>query len=278
MMKALIEKFKMLTPAKKACFIIEAVLGLLTIVVGVLFIVRVQWLFATYRGTMDDHPYTPETIWAAFSPIMAIVILWGILLVTAGVLSYVFPHEERRWRYKGAKADNIRELEAKLPKEPVVGMEIEYSLIKKYKTRRLIGFIVSLVITAACAGLSYGYLLNKNNFVETATIPLMQEMAKCMEHVLPFVVISFATAVIVFALNELWAKLEYESLKAVLKASQNDLRPLPRRKLNDISVWIIRGVILVMAITFIVAGILNGGAAEALKKAVAICKECIGIG
>ncbi len=276
MMKKALEKFKMLTKPQKACFILESALGVLTIAVGILFIIRVQWLYNTYKDILD-HPYTPETIWNAFYPIMAVVIVWGVVLIAAGVMSIIFPHE-KRFRYKGALADNIRELEAKLPKEPVEGAEVEYGIIKEKKRNRLIGFIVSLTITVICCVFAYCYLLNKKNFVGTTTEELMSEMVRCMEHIAPFIVISFSTAVIVFALNEIWAKQEYESLKYVLKAAKEDLRPLPKRKINNRGLWIIRGVVLIAAVTFIIAGIFNGGAAEALKKAVAICKECIGIG
>ena len=276
MMKKALEKFKMLKKPQKACFILEVVLGILTITVGILFIIRVQWLYNTYKD-IYAHPYSTATIWEAFYPIMAVVIVWGIVLIAAGVMSIIFP-QEKRFRYKGALADNIRELEAKLPKEPVEGAEVEYAIIKEKKRNRLIGFIVSLVITLICCVFAYCYLLNPKNFVGTTTAELMSEMAKCMEHIAPFIVISFATAVLVFTLNEIWAKQEYESLKYVLKSAKMDLRPLPRRKISNKGLWIIRGVVLVAAVTFIVAGIFNGGAAEALKKAVAICKECIGIG
>lgn len=275
-MKVFFEKFRMLTRAQKVCFILEAVFGLLTVVVGILFIARVQWLYATYKDELA-HPYTPETIWKAFAPIMAIVIVWGLMLIAVGVLSIIYPHE-KRFRYQGARADNIRELEAKLPKEAVAGLEVEYAIIEKQRRNRLIGFIVSLAISIVCAVFVFMYLLNKNNFVGSNVEELINEIAKCMEHIVPFIVISFATSCIVVALNEIWAKKEFESLKCVLKAAKINQRPLPRKTLDKKIVWVIRGIVLVAAVSFIILGIFNGGAAEALKKAINICKECIGIG
>ncbi len=40
----------------------------------------------------------------------------------------------------------------------------------------------------------------------------------------------------------------------------------------------VRTIILVLALVFIVAGILNGGYRDTLVKAVMVCLECIGIG
>jgi hypothetical protein len=42
--------------------------------------------------------------------------------------------------------------------------------------------------------------------------------------------------------------------------------------------WTVRGVIAVVGIVFVVLGILNGGMADVLGKAIRICTECIGLG
>jgi DMSO reductase anchor subunit len=42
--------------------------------------------------------------------------------------------------------------------------------------------------------------------------------------------------------------------------------------------WGVRAVILAVGILFVVLGILNGGMADVLGKAVRICTECIGLG
>ena len=43
-------------------------------------------------------------------------------------------------------------------------------------------------------------------------------------------------------------------------------------------VWGMRGAILVVGIVCLVLGILNGGMADVLGKAIRICTECIGLG
>ncbi|MBQ8341826.1 MAG: thioredoxin [Clostridia bacterium] len=42
--------------------------------------------------------------------------------------------------------------------------------------------------------------------------------------------------------------------------------------------WAVRGVILAVGIVFVVLGVLNGGMADVLGKAIRICTECIGLG
>ena len=43
-------------------------------------------------------------------------------------------------------------------------------------------------------------------------------------------------------------------------------------------VWGVRGAIFVVGVVFIVLGVLNGGMADVLGKAIRICTECIGLG
>jgi hypothetical protein len=42
--------------------------------------------------------------------------------------------------------------------------------------------------------------------------------------------------------------------------------------------WGVRAVILAVGILFVVLGVINGGMADVLGKAVRICTECIGLG
>ena len=41
---------------------------------------------------------------------------------------------------------------------------------------------------------------------------------------------------------------------------------------------VLRGVVLAVAIIFIIVGIVNGGMADVLGKAIRLCTECIGLG
>ena len=47
---------------------------------------------------------------------------------------------------------------------------------------------------------------------------------------------------------------------------------------NRITVWVVRGIVIVIGVSFIIAGALNGGADDVVTKAINICTECIGLG
>ncbi|MDY3919812.1 MAG: CD1871A family CXXC motif-containing protein [Candidatus Limivivens sp.] len=42
--------------------------------------------------------------------------------------------------------------------------------------------------------------------------------------------------------------------------------------------WMVRGIVILLAVSFILFGIMQGEPYEVLKKAVNICLQCIGIG
>ena len=44
------------------------------------------------------------------------------------------------------------------------------------------------------------------------------------------------------------------------------------------TLWVVRGIVFAVGVTFLVIGILNGGAHDVLIKAINICTECIGLG
>ena len=55
-------------------------------------------------------------------------------------------------------------------------------------------------------------------------------------------------------------------------------RDAAAEKKQLIILWSVRGAILMLAVVFIIVGIVNGGMADVLGKAVRICTECIGLG
>ncbi|MCQ2772121.1 MAG: hypothetical protein MJ238_02430 [Bacilli bacterium] len=255
---------------------LEIALGVLTVVVGVLFIIRCQNLYFSNKGVLD-HPYTYETIWQAFWPIMAVVILFGLLLIACGVLSLIFP-TTGRWRFSRSNQESLSLLESRLPKDVVEGCEANYASIKKARKTRLVAYIIAAVICLISFVMISLYLFNPKNFQGTGASDHIKEATRCMEHVVPFVILGFGGVFIAFTVSEISAKKELDDVKAVLKASKGGIKPAPKKSINAKVLWAIRGSVLLVAIVFVVWGVINGGAAEMLKKAVNLCSECLGLG
>lgn len=113
------------------------------------------------------------------------------------------------------------------------------------------------------------YLLTRANFTDQELEPVMGRM---LLHVGPWVVLSFAAVIGV----SLGCKASMERELAVLKdAPRGKADPAEPRKLP---VQKIRIALYLLAVLFIVLGVMNGGWYDVLVKAINICTECIGLG
>lgn len=256
---------------------LEIALGALTVILGILFIVQCQILYHTNKEAMGGHPYTYDAIWKAFAPILAVVVVFGVLLIANGVLSIIFP-ETGRWRFQRSNQDTLSLLESRLPKDAPEGCESVYSSIKKEQKTRKIAYYISLGLCLVCIFMISCYMFNAKNFSHTESEALIEEAISCMEHVLPFVIIGFACVFISFGIGEISAKRELNYVKTALKSAKGGIKPEPKKGLDKTGIWLIRGLVLVVAIAFIAGGIFNGGAQEMLHKAVNLCSECLGLG
>ena len=83
-----------------------------------------------------------------------------------------------------------------------------------------------------------------------------------------------------FACTYLYEMLENRLIiKEIELYKEAQIKPLRQEKSqNGRKTWVIRGILAVLAIGFIVAGVLNEGHWDVLGKAIKICTECIGLG
>lgn len=136
------------------------------------------------------------------------------------------------------------------------------------KKRRLMK-AAAAVIVAALAVPCLVYLLAQDNFTSW---DLEQVMGQMMCHVTPWVILCFA----VLILTSVLCKASIERELAVLKdAPKGKPAAAASRRLP---VNPIRIALYLLAVLFIVLGVMNGGWYDVLVKAINICTECIGLG
>ena len=112
------------------------------------------------------------------------------------------------------------------------------------------------------------------------------EFLNLMRVFLPWVAVGFGCLCVSAALRGKSERREADAAKAQLEAEKTAgvgaaARPLPCRAVKQApakGVLVIRYVALVLAVVLIIAGIKNGGMADVLAKATAICMECVGLG
>ncbi len=121
-----------------------------------------------------------------------------------------------------------------------------------------------------CAGMCLIYLLNGANFISW---DLEMVMGQMLWHVAPWVIVAFGVMIAASAAFARSVEKELVLLREAPKAPPKEA-PEGRR----VPLTPLRLVICVIAIVFIVLGVMNGGLRDVLVKAINICTECIGLG
>ena len=125
------------------------------------------------------------------------------------------------------------------------------------------------------------YLLNVKHFdtnVIGENVSVTNQIVDMTFYLLPWVIISFASFIIFTILEEISAKNSIELIKLVIKTDGKKVTEYQEDKRKKLAINIARGVIITIAVIFIIVGINNGGAKDVLRKAINICTECIGLG
>lgn len=205
-----------------------------------------------------------------------------VLLVAAIIIGAVIPLAKQR--VKPEAELGVKRLSSRMPAD---GSGEEYEAAKAVfeKTRklRLAAWLAASAVTAACVGVLLWYLLDTAHFSLDTTASMLDLVAVAM----PVTAISLAALVAASVANGVFAKKQLAALKTLIKCGNGEPRGKAENKIlaalgfvasSDITLWVVRGAVLVVAVVFVVLGVLNGGANDVLVKATNICTECIGLG
>lgn len=256
------------------------IFGAFTVVVGALFIWQVLTLYIT--GTAADfagaHPFSRERVVEALSKISLFFWLWIAGIVVGFVLWEVFP--VRQQPRKICLDLQLARLKKRMPATAPEGKEADYnSIIQANKT------VFALKCAAwAMFGIAavYGlvYLCIPANFPnENVT----HEMLNMVKHVFPCV---FA-GLLVVCMAGVYEKFSVKKILPAVKAVTKGQKPVVTQNKFQAALavfdnkWVILGIriaLAVIAVAFIIWGVLNGSARAVFIKAINICTECIGLG
>lgn len=256
------------------------VVGLFVVAVGIAFICVTANIY--YSGKDTGVIFTSEIVTARLQELaIPFCILLGVIVV--GV---VFPIYDTH--VKNSSEDIVRLLEAKIPSE---GTGDEYNTAaNKYKKLcniRLGLWIAEGVILLGCVIATLCYMLNTANFLGQ---DITAEIFNMFKNVFPYIAVAFVTLIAAAVINGFIAKKRLAEIRTLIKygngvnaePTQNKLQKLlvgtEKVLTNNITLWVIRGILFAVGVTFVVLGVLNGGANDVLVKAINICTECIGLG
>lgn len=190
---------------------------------------------------------------------------WGLggcvgVIALSGIL-HIACKNEKSGETEPSVENRLRLMRKRVPEFPAAAAAEE-------KKRRVLTLGCGVAVIAMSIP-ALGYLLTRANFTDQE---LEAVMGRMLLHVAPWVVLSFAAVIGVSQACR--ASMERE-LAALKDAPKGKTEPDEPRRLP---VQPIRIALYLLAVLFIVLGVMNGGWYDVLVKAINICTECIGLG
>ena len=270
----------------------EIFLSLLTVAVGILFIVQACGIFAD-AGYVQGG-YTRETVGTRFLYICAPFFIWIAAIIAGFVLSLVYPIAPK----KSVLSNNslaLKRLTSKIPEGSGESYDANLKTVKNERLTRFITVIALTVVLIVCIIISCIYLFNIGNFRGTEPNEAMFNMFKFVG---PFVLTAFVCAVIAEIITKLSIKKELNAVKGMIAngkgaPARTDVQNpvdkiadkvraktavLTNKKTSSIIRICVVSALGAFALTFIILGMFNGGMYAVWQKAMQICTECIGLG
>ena len=212
---------------------------------------------------------------------LAIPLLFVIAAIIAGAL---FPLYETK--AKRTSEETLKKLQRRIPAE---GEGEEFAVAqkayRKMKTVKISVWCSALGIALVGAIITLVYLVDTAHFAGNDFTAHILGLVKIA---LPCTLVALGVCIAASYVNGYCAKEQVKQIKTMIRFASTKEVALPKEialfdkvdkvASHNITLWVVRGVVLTLAITFIILGIFNGGARAVLLKAIAICTECIGLG
>ncbi|MBQ9748997.1 MAG: hypothetical protein IJV87_00265 [Clostridia bacterium] len=223
---------------------------------------------------IGNRPFTPENISAEFKKIS--IFIWLTVDATIGgiILKLALPSDEGKLKASKDKKATLFRLMQKLNEEACDQEKL--TLIKKEQKLRIILRAAAIALCVVTALPALIYSLNFNNFGADYNASVI---SACL-WVLPCAFISMGICIALVYLENASIDRQSGYVKAALAESKGSFCSKTDNKTrsnSEIAIGV-RITLAVVALALIVAGILNGGMADVLSKAINICTECIGLG
>ena len=268
--------------SKKIRLIMNIATSLLLVITGVLFMISCYSIYKT-----GASPFTRASISAAFSKIAIPVWITVAMVVFNAIVCLVIDGEEPK--LKGKRTDTVVLDKLKTTKGVSDSEEVMANVAKEEGMRRILRYVNAALI-ALGSTLPLIYLLNPANFPAISG-EYNSEIARGMLVYLAALTPIFVYEIIYVILFDRSIKREIELYRALPKKEiAENLENVEKTGgvLSKIGVLLeenkkelllgARISLVICGVSFVIAGVLNGGMSDVLQKAIKICTECIGLG
>ena len=237
------------------------VLSFLLVLTGACFIHAALSIY--YGG--GESPYTPEAIAARFEAIVLPVILTLALILGGILLALLLPEGTARPR----AIPHRRAFLLRLEKRKDTSDEAYRAVAAAESRRRLLVRVAAAVVSLLASVPALLHLFSEDAF-------RYPEYNASVIGAMPTLLLFSAVLTALLTLCALLCDRSYARQTKALAAAPT--RSAPTEEKSSRATLLVRLGILAVALLFLVLGIVGGGMADVLSKAINICTECIGLG
>lgn len=250
-------------------------LTVFTLAVGVLLIAETA---SVYYGSTSS-PYLSPALHKKSTAVLIVFLVWLAAVIGGFVLTFFFPESGKGKPYVDP-AYTLRRLKARTPNCMNEDFLTAEERAKKQDRIRLILAAIAGGILLVCAVMCVVRLA----FGIEADVDAVRGSLLLLRDLLPWIAVSFLSALILTGVDVFVLSSAVKERKGLLVLGRGC--PVREKKKvwyesEKVRFWTVTGARIavgVLAISFIVFGIVNGEMSDVFIKAAAICRECIGIG
>lgn len=216
-----------------------------------------------------EQPFSRESVSAAFVPIALPVYLCLALILIGFLLDLCLPADKKR-TYEKLYSQILTRLRAKADMN-LCNPELQNRILKEQRVR-YIHKTVCAILLAIGSLIFLVYALDSSHFHPSQ---INESMVNAMLVLLPCMAVPFAYGILA-AIHARKSMLREIELLKLAPTAQKTKFELPTKSSQP--VLILRIALLCAGITILVYGLISGGTADVLTKAINICTECVGLG
>ena len=250
--------------------LIKYITAFFSIIMIICFIVQLARVYFGNLTPMFSRPLVGQYL----LQILPVIIIWILCVLVAWIFS-LFINEKKYLYVKTTEEAKLKLLEAKLPTN--IENNEDYQALLKCHKKMKIALIISLVIYAICLIMVSLYLFNPNHFIYDGNINA--QIIAMLINIGPWLIIALiALSVYTYYVNY-QAKSGVTYAKAIMKSCGKATISKYKKIRNEMLIInLIRAAIIIIAVVFIIVGVVAGGPQRVYQKAINICTECIGLG
>lgn len=252
---------------KRIHFLYGIVLSILLAISGILLITGCWQIY--FSG---DHPFSPESVAAAFVYIRIPVFVTLGFAILGFLLDAFFPLEKKNSPPEKQYGIILQRLHKKLDLsscDPATQNKIAARRRERYAVH-----IVFMAVCAVCFGIFLGYAVQPKHFDD---MQINQSIVKAMVWFFPCLALPFGFGLF----DHYFSRYSIQKEIQLVRQANAEAAPVSAAVTAPAKLPVARLVswgILLLAVGCFLYGLLNGGTVDVLTKAVNICTECVGLG